>query len=93
LNESVTPTGVMISNNKMKNMANYVSREFQKNNIEFKEKNAQELLNSYVDGINKKSSYVSGLINKNRPSEEIAGVYSSTNTKSVERDIGKLEWI
>lgn len=76
--ESVSTNVVLGANNRIKNMSSFVSSRFAGKGISIKEKTIQPYLNTYVDELNKKSSYLTDLINKKRPAEEIAKVYTST---------------
>ena len=76
--ESVSQNVVLAANNRIKNMSGFVSSRFAGKGISIKEQIIQPYLNTYVNELNKKSSYLTDLINKKRPAEEIAKVYTST---------------
>ena len=76
--ESVSPNVVLGANNQIKNMSGFVSSRFALKGISIKEKEIQPYLNTYVNELNKKSSYITGLLNKESSAKEIAKVYSST---------------
>ena len=76
--ESVSQNVVLVANNRIKNMSGFVSSRFAGKGISIKEQIIQPYLNTYVNELNKKSSYLTDLINKKRPAEEIAKVYTST---------------
>ena len=78
LSELVSPNVVLGANNRIKNMSGFVSSKFAGKGISIKEKTIQPYLNTYVNELNKKSSYITDLLNKKRPAEEIAKVYTST---------------
>ena len=76
LSESVSPNVVLGANNQIKNMSGFVSSRFALKGISIKEKEIQPYLNTYVNELNKKSSYITGLLNKESSAKEIAKVYS-----------------
>ena len=78
LSESVSPNVVLGANNQIKNMSGFVRQKFASKGILIKEKEIQPYLNTYVNELNKKSSYITGLLNKESSAKEIAKVYSST---------------
>ena len=78
LSESVSPNVVVGANNQIKNMSGFVRQKFASKGILIKEKEIQPYLNTYVNELNKKSSYITDLLNKESSAKEIAKVYSST---------------
>ena len=78
LSESVSPNVVLGANNQIKNMSGFVRQKFASKGILIKEKEIQPYLNTYVNELNKKSSYITDLLNKESSAKEIAKVYSST---------------
>jgi hypothetical protein len=80
-NISINPNSVVAANNTIKNLTPFIKKRLYSKNIVVKEGDIQPYLNSYVNELNKKSSYISELINKNRPPQEIANVYTSTFIK------------
>ena len=78
LSESVSPNVVLGANNQIKNMSGFVRQKFASKGISIKEKEIQPYLNTYVNELNKKSSYITGLLNKESSAKEIAKVYTST---------------
>lgn len=78
LSESVTPNVVSSANNQIKNLSGFVSRRFKGKGIIVQDEEIQPYLNTYVNELNKKSLYITNLLNKKSPAKEIAKVYTST---------------
>ena len=76
--ESVSQNVVSAANNRIKSMSSFVSKKFAGKGISIKNQTIQPYLNTYVAELNKKSTFLTDLINKKRPAEEIAKVYTST---------------
>jgi hypothetical protein len=76
--ESVTPNVVSSANNQIKNLSGFVSSRFRSKGIIIQDEEIQPYLNTYVNELNKKSLYITNLLNKKSPAKEIAKVYSST---------------
>lgn len=78
LSESVSPNVILGANNQIKNQSGWVRSRFASKGIQIKEDEIQPYLNTYVNELNKKSSYITDLINKKSSAKEIAKVYTST---------------
>ena len=76
--ESVTPNAVSSANNQIKNLSGFVSSRFRSKGIIIQDEEIQPYLNTYVNELNKKSLYITNLLNKKSPAKEIAKVYTST---------------